>query len=359
MSQRIELCLIGVPNVGKSLLFGLLTGTDPNSSEVPQSTLRPVLGTAEWKDELTEKVAQKLRPEKVYLPELVIHDTVGMNPDAGDGSKQLYAAHLAQARAANHLLFVLGTFIKPSVSGCEPLLGQYRSLRQILCRCDLASIERELPRVERMVQAKHLPEKTLRVLREAQEAVAKGVCLSTYANLEPPVVSLFEKHGLLTHKRGAILVNMGDDDSPDVESLSPLRKETSQEAFAIKGNLEWEITRMGAEEWELLRDGFGGYRSRKKELWPFLLRALGYVKYYTFGHLGLKVWLLLRGGTALDAAKEMHSDMAKRFAGAEVFSVTDLEEGVDHAALRARGKVRRVNKDYIVQDDDVLYFGTA
>jgi ribosome-binding ATPase YchF (GTP1/OBG family) len=79
------------------------------------------------------------------------------------------------------------------------------------------------------------------------------------------------------------------------------------------------------------------------------------VTFYTAtGAKEARAWTLPRGGTALEAAGSIHSDMAKGFIRAEVIGVDELIEAGSLAAARKSGLLRQEGKTYLVEDGDVL-----
>ena len=70
--------------------------------------------------------------------------------------------------------------------------------------------------------------------------------------------------------------------------------------------------------------------------------------------LETRAWTLRRGGTALDAAATIHSDIARGFIRCEVIRWDDLVEAGSHAEAARRGLQRLEGKTYLVEDGDVL-----
>ena len=62
-----------------------------------------------------------------------------------------------------------------------------------------------------------------------------------------------------------------------------------------------------------------------------------------------------QGGTALEAADGIHSDLARGFIRAEVMTVRDLVRLGNERDLKAQHLMRQEPKDYVVKDDDILF----
>ena len=82
---------------------------------------------------------------------------------------------------------------------------------------------------------------------------------------------------------------------------------------------------------------------------------LGLLTFFTAGPKEVRAWTIHRGDTAVDAAGEIHSDMARGFIRAEVVGWEDYERaGVSLNKAREMGVARGEGRDYVVRDGDVV-----
>jgi ribosome-binding ATPase YchF (GTP1/OBG family) len=64
--------------------------------------------------------------------------------------------------------------------------------------------------------------------------------------------------------------------------------------------------------------------------------------------------MIHRGGTAVEAAGNIHTDLAKGFIRAEVMTCADLIRLGSEREIKAHGLLRHEHKDYVIQDGDIL-----
>ena len=83
---------------------------------------------------------------------------------------------------------------------------------------------------------------------------------------------------------------------------------------------------------------------------------LGLRTYFTAGKKEIRAWTIHEGDKAPAAAGVIHGDFERGFIRAEVYSVDDLDEYHNEAALKSAGKLRVEGKEYVVQDGDVMHF---
>jgi ribosome-binding ATPase YchF (GTP1/OBG family) len=115
--------------------------------------------------------------------------------------------------------------------------------------------------------------------------------------------------------------------------------------------LEAELAELPAEEAAAFRDG---RPSALEELVRRLREALDLITFFTANENEARAWTLRRGGTALDAAGSIHTDMARGFIRCEVVRWSDLLEAGSRAEASRRGLLRLEGKSYEVQDGDLL-----
>jgi ribosome-binding ATPase YchF (GTP1/OBG family) len=82
---------------------------------------------------------------------------------------------------------------------------------------------------------------------------------------------------------------------------------------------------------------------------------MGIISFFTFNENELRAWALRDGGTALDAAEAIHSDIARGFIRAEIIDWDELVELGGLSQARSAGRLRVEGKDYCVKDGEMIY----
>src|SRR6266704_4992569 len=146
--------IIGLPQVGKTSLFGILTKV--HLSEQAYSTPREAhIGVAKVPDERLDKLAALYHPKKLTHASVEYVDVGAIGQDAL--RETAYIGHLRQVDALAHVVRV---FEDPSV----PLMAEIDPLRDIknvefdLMVSDLGQIEKRLERLEKDLKKMKTPE---------------------------------------------------------------------------------------------------------------------------------------------------------------------------------------------------------
>ncbi len=111
---------------------------------------------------------------------------------------------------------------------------------------------------------------------------------------------------------------------------------------------------MSPEDREAFRAEMGVGAFDRDTLVRTILDASGQMLYFTAGEKEVRTWMLRQGGTALEAADNIHSDLARGFIRAEVMQCADLVRLGGERELKAEGLVRQEPKDYVIRDGDIL-----
>ena len=137
-------------------------------------------------------------------------------------------------------------------------------------------------------------------------------------------------------------------------SRTPPRPGPNTLAVALRAHLEREIVALPEEERDAYRSELGVTEDGLSLVIRACYELLGLVSFFTVGPDEVRAWTLRRGGRAVDAAGEIHTDLAKGFIRAEVVPCEKLLEAGSEAAARQRAWMRLEGRDYEVQDGDCL-----
>jgi len=340
----MKIGLVGYQGSGKSTLFEWLTGVqpDPALAHASQSAMAPV------PEPRVEKLCAIYKPKKVTLASIELVDTAGLSR-THEGN----AARLAQIREAGCLVLVVGAFDRAS----KPLADVDSFAEDFL----LADLEIVSGRVERLRESTKKP----RPNRDAElaELAALEPLLVTLESNTPLVnagmteeqLKVTRSFRLLTEKPKVVLFNVADDESDPERLVTALAERMpGVPAVAVPIGLELELERMSADDRAAFREEMGIGQFDRDALLRTLLDASGQMLYFTAGEKEVRTWMLRQGGTALEAAGNIHTDLARGFIRAETMNCEDLVRLGSEREIKAQGLVRQEPKDYVIRDGDIL-----
>jgi ribosome-binding ATPase len=298
----MEVGIVGLPGSGKTTVFRALTGADPQLG-----TDKPNLGMSPIADPRLEQVAAIERSAKTTPAALRVLDAVGTS-----------AAQLGTLRRSDALIAVIDAF-----SGADP-------------SNDLASLELELLIADR----DHVERRLERVRKEAKSG--DPVRREEVEQLE----------ALLAHLEAERPLRDFDGELPG--ELDPLTTKPmvviENGPAGLDAKLEAELADLPTAEADQYRDG----PSAVDQVVRRLFEELDLISFFTASDTEARSWTLRSGGTALDAAAAIHTDIARGFVRCEVIPWDALVECGSRAEAARRGLQRLEGKAYVVRDGDVL-----
>jgi len=81
---------------------------------------------------------------------------------------------------------------------------------------------------------------------------------------------------------------------------------------------------------------------------------LDLISFFTAGPKEVRAWTIARGTLAPQAAGVIHTDFERLFIRAEVINWKTLLEVGGLVPARAKGLIKTVGRDYIIQEGDVV-----
>jgi len=340
--------ILGLPQSGKTTLFEILV--QGAGAQAATTSGREQVAVIVVPDERVDRLAALYKPKKIAHARIQFVDTVGVaqtSARADARGPDLFAG----VRHCDALLGVVRAFENPAVpaaAGVNPA-RDLRDLESELILNDLAIAESRLEKLS----------KELRVGRkEGEREHALLVRLKAALEAERPLrgetfdsedTKLLRGFQFLTLKPLLVVVNQGEG-----EALALPTAGAHTLVVGLAAHLEREVVGFAAAERDAFRSELGIDQDGLSLVIRACYRLLGLISFFTVGPDEVRAWTLRQGERSVDAAGEIHSDLAKGFIRAEVVPCARLLEAGSEAAARERGWSRLEGRDYVVQDGDCL-----
>ena len=361
--------IIGLPQVGKSSLFRMLTKA--HVSERAYANPREAhVGVAKVPDDRLDRLAAMCNPRKLIHASVEYVDVAAMpvasSKTAAGPKEGLSESIVANIRSVDAIAHVVRAFDDPSI----PHVGEINPLRDIknvdfdLILSDLGQVEKRLERLEKDLKRMRSPE----LEREHDLLLRAKAHLEGERPLREMTMTAEDKkrvRGFMFLSEKPILYVLNISETPDLGrelegaiakyDLTEVASRPNAGATAICGKVEAELAEMPDEDAAEFLASYGLKESGLVRLVRKTYELLGLISFFTVGEDECRAWTIVRNTRAVEAAGAIHSDLEKHFIRAETIHWDALLDAGSEANARARGTLRLEGKDYIVQDGDVMH----
>ncbi len=355
----MKIGLFGLPTVGKTTLFNLLTGAHIETSRYGGGRSDPNLGIARVPDPRLWRLSGMFNPRKTVPSTIEYVDIVGLQK--GDAAGSLSLAVLQPMDALAH---VVRAFADEEIPHSEGSIDPARDIETMEMELIFADLDKSTKRIERLktsIPKTNKPEekKELELLERIRDRLESGQPLRG-ADLNPDQEKAMRGFAFYSAKPLLIMINLGEDDAQvsDVVERFGLRAAAARPAVVIAGvsaKIEAEIAALSEEEAAEFRKELGIVEPALDRIIRSSFELLGLIVFYTVGEDECRAWPIRRGTTAQRGAGTIHSDLEKGFIRAEVVTYEDLVACGSMSGARDRGLLRLEGKEYVVVDGDIMH----
>ena len=346
--------IIGLPNVGKSTLFNAITNNEALTANYPFATIKPNTGVVSLPDNKLNKVAEIFNSKQI-VPALVnFVDIAGIVKGASKGSG-LGNQFLVNIRECNAICHVVRAFSDSNILHIENKVDPESDIKTIeseLIFADLQILEKILIKVKKN-NAKSFSDSFIKKILTAQDLLYKSKSL--FSNNKD--FALLKELNLLTTKPILYVFNCDELILTNLSKLEKLyRLVAPAKAIFMDIKLEMELQSLDFKSANEIFKSIGQNGSNLNALIQAGFHTLNLQTYLTAGPKESKAWIINQGDSALQAAKVIHTDIARGFIRAEIVSFEDLIRFGSMSKARASGKVRMEGKEYVIDNKDIVNF---
>ncbi len=354
--------IVGLPNVGKSTLFNAITSARVDASNYPFCTIDRNIGTVPVPDRRLQVLAAFYRPAKIVPTMIEFVDIAGLVKGAskGEGLGNQFLGHIREVDAIAH---VVRCFDDPNVVHVDGSVNPVRDIEVVeteLLLKDLETVERRSAETARRAKGGDKKIKTeAEFYARVHDHLGAGRFVRTLSLVHDEERAWLRDLHLLSDKPVMYVCNVSQDDlegeGPHLREVMEIASREGAKLVVVCAAIEAELSELPPEDRMQLLGELGLQESGLEKVVHEGYDLLQLITFFTVGDKEVHARTLRKGATALDAAASVHTDFARGFIRAEVFSFTDFESlGTEHA-LREKGLLRIEGKEYRVNDGDVIY----
>jgi len=350
--MSLSIGIVGLPNVGKSTLFNILTQKGVEAANYPFCTIDPNVGVVKVPDDRLDRLAAISKPAKVINTTIEFVDIAGLVAGAhkGEGLGNKFLAHIRECDAICEVVRNFKDSNIIHVNGKVDPKEDKETINMELIFADLATIEKRLDKTRREAKSGSKELKAELVVLErifSYLSDGKPVRDLPFTDEEQIFVKTLN---LLTIKPIIYLLNVDEDDEGEDFFIN------GELVIKVNVKIEEEIAALPEKEQAEYISELGLTESGLDKLIRSAYKILGLDTFFTTGSDETRAWTIKSGSKAPQAAGEIHTDFIKGFVRAEVVNWEKFVECGGEAKAKELGLMRIEGKEYIVSDGDVCNF---
>src|SRR6201988_5391261 len=303
--------IIGLPQVGKTSLFRILTKA--HLSDSARANPREAhIGVAKVPDDRLDRLAALYNPKKLTHTSVEYVDVGAIGQDAL--KETAYIGHLRQVDALAHVVRVFEDPAVPLVAEIDPL-RDINNVEFDLMVSDLGQIEKRLERLEKDLKKMKTPEleKENELLKRANAHLGSEKPLREM-DMTPEDKKRLRGFMFLSEKPIFYVLNIGEstelgkqlDEAVAKYKVTDIAARPNSAATAICGKVEAELAEMSDADAAEFLSSYGLTESGLVRLIRTTYKLLGLISFFTAGEDECRAWQVPAKSRAQEGAGVIH-----------------------------------------------------
>ena len=352
----MKLGIVGLPNVGKSTMFNSITKAGAECANYPFCTIEPNVGVVPVPDERLEKLTQMYHPQKTTPAVVEFVDIAGLVKGAskGEGLGNKFLSHIRETDAIVEVVRCFDDSNVVHVDGSVDPIRDIETINLELIFADIETVNKRLDKAKKNLKADKKYQEEIDLLEKIKENLENGISARTLEFNEDEQI-LVKDMFLLTTKPILYVANISEEQIENAENDEKVLK-VKAEVIPLCVKIEEELSGLEEEDKKEMLEALGLEESGLDKVIKKSYDLLGLMSFLTAGEPEVRAWTIKKGTKAPQAAGKIHSDIERGFIKAEVVSYDDLIREGSMIAAKEKGLVRSEEKEYIMQDGDIVLF---
>ncbi len=336
----IKCGIIGLPNIGKSTLFNILTKQKAKNKNFPFCTIKPNIGHSLVKNKKINKIIKFVKFKKIILPKITYFDIAGLiegsHKGLGLGNK-----FLEDIKKTNILIHIIRIFKNPKIININKKIDPINDIKIIkneIILSDLITLEKKKKKYFKKNK------KYINTINLYINNLEKKI-YTNKKNINKEKIKKNKKINLLTNKKNIYILNI-DNKSKYKKEIKKIKKYINKieyKPIIFKINIKKK------------------YNTNKKKISvkykinKAIIKKLNLINFFTITNNKISLWLTKKKNNVINSIKQIHSDFVKKFIKVQTINLNKFIKYKGWNNSKKIGKIKIKGKNYIIKNNDIIH----
>lgn len=361
--MKINCGIIGLPNVGKSAFFSILTNTSVKIANFPFCTIQPNIAITQILDPRIYQLASISKSKHIVHNVIEFIDIAGLIKGAaqGEGLGSKILTHIREAKVLCHVVRCFDADQITHITGNVDPSRDINIVNTELILFDILQCEKNILLLQKnqKFSNENIKQK-LFLLKKCLDYLNNGILLRrvSFSHIEQTVI---QKFNFLTFKPVIYVANTNKLCGNSAYYLQKLNSVVAlNERQLIVSCCTISLLPYNSN-WKNNCNNYVDDVIKQREyvlknIFNNIFNVLRLHTFFTVNTRTARAWIGTADITALELAKKVHSDFKKGFIRVQVIKFKDFINYKGEIGAKNAGKVYFESKNYCTKDGDILKF---
>ncbi len=337
--MTIKCGIIGLPNIGKSTLFNLLTKQKVKNKNFPFCTIQSNIGHSIINSKKINQIIKFTKNKKIFLPKIKYFDIAGLIEGAHKGYG-LGNQFLEDIRKTDILIHVIRIFKDPKIININKKINPIYDINIIkneIILSDLILLEK--------IKNQYNKNKYINTINLFIKYLEKEKHINKN-NLNNEQIKIIKNVNLLTNKKNIYILNTDDNFKYKKNKIKKIKKYIN--------DLEYKPIILNINIKKSL------HRKKKKiyiqnKINKKIIKKLNFIKFFTIKNHKITLWLTKKNNNIINSIKQIHNDFVKKFIKVEIINFKKFIKYKGWNETKKIGKIKIKGKKYKIKNNDIIH----
>ncbi len=335
--MNIKCGIIGLPNIGKSTLFNLITKQNVKNKNFPFCTIKPNIGHSFVNSKKINKIIKFTKTKKIILPKIKYFDIAGLIKGSHKGLG-LGNQFLEDIRKTNIIIHIIRIFKDPKIININKIIDPINDIKTIkneIILSDLILLENKIKKKKKQ---------NIHYINTINFCI-KNLEKKTYINkkkINKKQNKIIKKINLLTNKKSIYIINI-DNKSKYKKKIYKIKR------YLNKIEYKPNILIINIKKY---------YKKNKQinyNINKLIIKKLNLINFFTITNNKISLWLTKKKNTVLNSIKQIHSDFIKKFIKVQIITFNKFLKYKGWNNSKKQGKIKIKGKKYNIKKNDIIH----